>query len=151
MMFKPVFLFLVGSAFSLPGFDVQSQPAQSGQDGPCIDAVSYLPLDPEKVGRDRQGIAVLGTYERISPDGRFVLRSFSGAQLGQVALIELPAKPDGGMTVRKTPLSNEAFPVQGSWRYLVDVDGSHYRFSDIVHQPQLARPLYGEGMKGFYA
>lgn len=151
MMFKPAYLVFAGAACALPGFEVLSQPAQTARDASCIDAVSYLPLDPAQVGRDSRGVAALGTYERISPDGRFVLRSFSGAQLGQVALIELPAKPDGGMTVRKTPLSNEAFPVQGSWRYLVDVDGSHYRFSDIVHQPQLARPLFKGGMKGFYA
>ncbi|EWS64974.1 hypothetical protein Y695_01780 [Hydrogenophaga sp. T4] len=31
------------------------------------------------------------------------------------------------------------------------MDGSHYRFSDIVHQPQMAQPLFKGGMKGFYA
>ncbi|MDP3323177.1 MAG: hypothetical protein Q8S71_06505 [Hydrogenophaga sp.] len=151
MMPKPVLLVLAGAAFALTGFDVLSQPAQGARDEACIEAVSYLPLDPAQVGRDSLGMAALGTYERISPDGRFVLRSFSGAQLGQVGLIELPAEPSGRMTVRKTPLSNEAFPVQGSWRYLVDVDGSHYRFSDIVRQLQVARPLFKGGMKGFYA
>jgi len=151
MTYKPFFLIFTGTAFALQGFYVLAQPAHSTPDDSCVAAVSYLQLDPAQVGRDSQGVAALGTYERISPDGRFVLRSFSGAQLGQVALIELPQEPNGPMTVRKTPFSNEAFPVQGSWRYLVDVDGSHFRFSDIVRLQQVAPPLFSGGMKGFYA
>ena len=102
----------------------------------CIDAVSYWPLDAAQVGEDDRGLPALGTYERVSPDGRFVLRSFSGARLGEVSLIELPLEPQQVMRVYKTPLSNEAFPVQGSWRYLVDVDGRHFRFRDVLRKQQ---------------
>lgn len=117
----------------------------------CIDPVSYWPLDPDRVGRVGGGGADLGTYERVSPDGRFILRSYSGAKLGQVSLIELPEKVSGALLSYRTPLSNEAFPVQGSWRYLVDVDGTHYRFGDILRQEAQAKPLFKGGMKGFYA
>lgn len=120
-------------------------------DSACINAVSYLSLDPEMVGRDGNGVPALGTYERISPDGRFVLRSFSGARLGEVSLIELPAEPAGRLAVYRTPLSNEAFPVQGTWRYVVDVDGRHFRLADIVKQQDQAKPLFQGGMRGFYA
>ena len=118
----------------------------------CIPAVSYLALDGAMVGLDSNGVPALGTYERISPDGRFVLRSYSGAQLGQVSLVELPA--DGATAVQRvfrTPLSNEAFPVQGSWRYLVDVDGRHFRLRDVLRLEQKASPLFQGGMRGFYA
>lgn len=118
----------------------------------CIPAVSYLPLDGAMVGLDSNGVPALGTYERISPDGRFVLRSYSGAQLGQVSLVELPG--DGSAVVKRvfrTPLSNEAFPVQGSWRYLVDVDGRHFRLRDVLEREQKALPLFQGGMRGFYA
>ncbi|MEX1167852.1 MAG: hypothetical protein WEK74_13480, partial [Hydrogenophaga sp.] len=50
-----------------------------------------------------------------------------------------------------TPLSNEAFPVQGSWRYLVDVDGRHFRFRDVLRDQGQARPMFQGGMSGFYA
>lgn len=117
----------------------------------CIPAVSYLPLDAAVVGADSNGLPALGAYERISPDGRFVLRSFSGARLGEVSLMELPSGPDGRIRAFRTPLSNEAFPVQGSWRYLVDVDGRHFRLRDVLASEAGARPLFRGGMRGFYA
>ncbi|WP_066254390.1 hypothetical protein [Hydrogenophaga flava] len=117
----------------------------------CIPVVSYLPLDAEAVGTDSNGIPALGTYERISPDGRFVLRSFSGRRLGEVSLMELSSGPDGRIRAYRTPLSNEAFPVQGSWRYLVDVDGRHFRLRDVLRSEEGAKPLFQGGMRGFYA
>ena len=117
----------------------------------CIPYISYLPLDAAQVGRDDHGLAALGTYERISPDGRYILRSYSGAQLGRVSLMELPASGSGPVKAYRTPFSNEAFPVQGSWRYLVDVTGEHYRFTDVLRQQTRARPLFRGGMTGFYA
>jgi hypothetical protein len=117
----------------------------------CIAPVSYWPLDGALVGNDGQGVPALGTYERVSPDGRFVLRSYSAAQVGAVSLIELPLTQGRPMKVYKTPLSNEAFPVQGSWRYVVDVDGRHFRFKDILREQDQARPLFQGGMSGFYA
>ena len=116
----------------------------------CIPVLSYLPLDAS-VGLDSHGVPALGTYERISPDGRFVLRSYSGARLGEVTLMELPQTGEGRLRAYRTPLSNEAFPVQGSWRYLVDVDGRHFRLREVLRQEALARPLFQGGMRGFYA
>lgn len=117
----------------------------------CIPALTYIRLDANMVGASDDGTPVLGNYERISPDGRFILRSYSGGGLGQVSLIELPATGDQPVRAYATPLSNEAFPVQGSWRYLVDISGRHYRFSDILRQGRQARPLFKGGMTGFYA
>ena len=119
--------------------------------GACIAPITYLPLDPAQVGADTNGMAALGTYERISPDGRFILRSYSGAQLGQVSLMELPAQGTGPIRAYRTPFSNEAFPVQGTWRYLVDVNGDHYRFAQVLREQTHAKPLFRAGMTGFYA
>lgn len=117
----------------------------------CIPSVSYLPLAAEMVGRDGNGTAALGSYERISPDGRFILRSYSGALLGRVTLMELPAQGSGAVKALRTPFGNEAFPVQGTWRYLVDVNGDHYRFSDVLRLQDRSKPLFRGGMTGFYA
>lgn len=117
----------------------------------CISPLTYLPLDATKVGADANGMAALGTYERVSPDGRFILRSYSGAKLGKVSLMELPASGEGSVKAYRTPFSNEAFPVQGTWRYLVDVTGEHYRFSDVLANQEKARELFKAGMTGFYA
>ncbi|MDO5626474.1 MAG: hypothetical protein Q4G71_17530 [Pseudomonadota bacterium] len=117
----------------------------------CIAPVAYLPLDAREVGADDHGVAALGTYERISPDGRFILRSYSGARLGRVSLMELPASGAIGVKAYRTPFSNEAFPVQRTWRYLVDVNGEHYRFADVLRQQGAAKPLFRAGMTGFYA
>ena len=125
----------------------------------CIAPYQFIELQDQDTGtvQDSYGSrsAVLGMYERISPDGRFVLRSFSGRKLGDVALIELPASSAQPLAavVRtfRTPLQNEAFPVQGSWRYLVNPDGSHYVFADVLARQQKAQRVFKGGMTGFYA
>ncbi len=125
----------------------------------CIPPNEIVPL-PERIAgsqTDSYGktTVALGSYERVSPDGRFVLRSFSGARLGDVSLIEFGApQPGGGTQVLRayeTPLANEAFPVQGSWRYLVNVNGDHYALADVLRLQTQAKPLFRGGMTGFYA
>lgn len=122
-----------------------------GEGDACTAPLIYLPLDASLVGANAQGVAALGTYERISPDGRFILRSYSGALLGKVSLMELPPGAAGAVKAYRTPFSNEAFPIQGSWRYLVDISGEHYRFKDVLTQQAAAKPLFKGGMTGFYA
>ena len=118
----------------------------------CVPQNEFIPLDAALVGLDDLQNVALGAYERISPDGRFVLRSFSGKALTTVSLIELPAPGSGQRhKVYQTPLTNEAFPVQGSWRYLVEIDGSHYTLASILAQQGRAKPLFKAGMTGFYA
>jgi hypothetical protein len=136
----------------------------SGRPEACIPAHQFAEL-PESVAgmqTDAYGksTVALGAYERVSPDGRYILRSYSGARLGEVSLIELSGD---GKVLRAipTPLKNEAFPVQGSWRYLVDTNGDHYTFESIVRSvdmgqspispKNLARPVFRGGMDGFYA
>ena len=117
----------------------------------CIAPIRYLPLNGADVGYDAHGAPALGTYERVSPDGRFVLRSYSGAKVGTVSLMELPPDDSAPIRVYRTPFSNEAFPVQGTWRYLVDVSGEHYRFADVLRDQAKVKPLFRAGMTGFYA
>lgn len=121
----------------------------------CIAPSTFVELGADVAGtaRDSQGqeLVALGMYERISPDGRYVLRSFSGRKLGDVSLLELPAFEGRVLAGHATPLSNEAFPVQGTWRYLVSISGQHYRFADVLRQGTQARPLFKGGMTGFYA
>ncbi|MFM7332586.1 MAG: hypothetical protein ACKO1L_13180 [Brachymonas sp.] len=143
----------------------------------CIPAHQFSELPQSIAGTQTDAYGkttvALGAYERVSPDGRFVLRSYSGARLGEVSLIELTAQ---GRVLRAlpTPLRNEAFPVQGSWRYLVDVNGDHYTLQSIAgvlrtEAPQTLtslanrqllesgqarphpRPVFRGGMDGFYA
>ena len=136
------------AALLVAAFPLQGQDTALNQ---CVPAMRYLPLDGASVGYDTDGRPALGTYERVSPDGRFVLRSYSGAKVGVVSLMELPREDGGPIRVYRTPFSNEAFPVQGTWRYLVDVSGEHYRFSDVLRDQAKAIPLFRAGMTGFYA
>ncbi len=128
----------------------------------CIPANTFAELPAALAGTQTDAYGkttvALGSYERISPDGRFVLRSFSGGRLGDVSLLELSS---AGKVVAAydTPLSNEAFPVQGSWRYVVDVNGDHYTFSSLVRRSGMdkqrtepvVKPVFRGGMTGFYA
>jgi hypothetical protein len=120
----------------------------------CIPQNQFVELGAQTAGTQTDAYGktsvALGSYERISPDGRFVLRSFSGARLGEVSLIELPAAGNG-VKAYETPLQNEAFPVQGSWRYLVNINGDHYPFASVLKAQTKARPVFRAGMTGFYA
>ena len=123
--------------------------------GSCIAPNTFMELTAQVAGTGRdaggQNVVALGSYERFSPDGRFVLRSYSGAGLGNVSLMELPAFEGQVLRAYRTPFSNEAFPVQGSWRYLVDTDGAHYGLADVLQHERGARALFRGGMTGFYA
>ena len=125
----------------------------------CIPQNQFIALDPELAGLNDDNQVALGAYERISPDGRYVLRSYSGKKLSAVSLVEIPGPP--GLTTIKgqvshqrilsTPFSNEAFPVQGSWRYLVDTNGDHYTFNSILGNKYAGKVAFSGGMDGFYA
>jgi hypothetical protein len=133
----------------------------------CIPQNQFIALDPTLAGVNDDNQVALGAYERISPDGRYVLRSFSGKNLSAVSLVELPGPPSltsiSGQVSRQriysTPFSNEAFPVQGSWRYLVDTNGDHYTFNSIlgskysINNQNIGKnsPAFSGGMSGFYA
>lgn len=121
----------------------------------CIAPSTFVELGADVAGTNQDAAGkeqvALGMYERISPDGRYVLRSFSGRKLGDVSLLELPAFEGRVLAAYSTPLSNEAFPVQGSWRYLVSISGQHYRFADVLREQTQAKPLFKGGMTGFYA
>jgi len=133
---------------------VGSQAAQQ-----CIPQNQFIALDPTLAGLNDENQVALGAYERISPDGRYVLRSYSGKKLSAVSLVELPGPP--GLNIVKgqvsrqrilsTPFSNEAFPVQGSWRYLVDTNGDHYTLNSILGNNRNNKSVFSGGMDGFYA
>ena len=129
----------------------------------CIAQNQFIALDPQLAGLDDDKQVALGAYERVSPDGRYVLRSFSGKKLSAVSLVELPG-PTGLTAIKgqisrqkitQTPFSNEAFPVQGSWRYLIDTNGDHYTFNSILGNKYAGystiKPIFSGGMDGFYA
>jgi hypothetical protein len=148
----------LGSTVVAADVAVESQAAQQ-----CIPQNQFIALDPALAGLNDENQVALGAYERISPDGRYVLRSYSGKKLSAVSMVELPG-PSGLSAVKgqlsrqrilSTPFSNEAFPVQGSWRYLVDTNGDHYTFNSILGNKYAdysqIKPVFSGGMDGFYA
>lgn len=118
----------------------------------CIPPYEYVPFEGKAARPNRDGYVTLGNYARISPDGRYVLRSFSGDHLSSVTLMELRKSENGQKTAlaHETDFNNEAFPVQGSWRFLVDLDGSHYKVSDLLRDGKDAKKQFRGGVTGFY-
>ena len=118
----------------------------------CVSPNEYYPFDPKWAPKNDSGEYVLGMYSRISPDGKYVLRSFSGKGLTEVTLMELKKDENGNNIVvpYNTPLKNEAFPVMGTWRYLVDIDGDHYKLSDMKKNQKNAKKQFSGGIRGFY-
>ena len=125
----------------------------------CIPQNQFIALDPDLAGVNDDKQVALGAYERVSPDGRYILRSFSGSKLSAVSLVEIPGPPGlsaikgqlSRQRILSTPFSNEAFPVQGSWRYLVDTNGDHYTFNSILSNKYAGKVVFSGGMDGFYA
>jgi len=118
----------------------------------CIAPVEYVPFTGVAAKPGKDGQVMLGNYSRISPDGRFVLRSYSGDYLSTVTLMEIFKQSDGTKAARayETDFNNEAFPVQGTWRFLVDMDGSHYRLVDLLKNQKDADKQFRGGIGGFY-
>lgn len=118
----------------------------------CVPANEYVPFVGQAAKPDNSGMVALGMYSRISPDGRFVMRSFSGSGLSTVTLMEIQKQADGtkGARAYETDFNNEAFPIQGTWRFLSDLDGSHYRVGDIVRDQKNAKRQFRGGISGFY-
>lgn len=116
----------------------------------CVPAHEYFPFEGKLAVKNDQGEMVLGMYSRMSPDGKYVLRSFSGQGLSNVTLMELVRGEKNSVKAYETPMKNEAFPVQGSWRYLVDIGGEHYKLSDIIKYQKKADKQFKGGITGFY-
>jgi hypothetical protein len=53
--------------------------------------------------------------------------------------------------VHETPLSNEAYVAQGTWRYVMNTNGQHYQLADLLRAGKRAKPLLRAGLTGFYA
>ncbi|MFA6236383.1 MAG: hypothetical protein WC635_03560 [Bacteriovorax sp.] len=121
------------------------------QTGSCIPAHQFFPFEGPWATENDSGDITLGMYARVSPDGKYVLRSFSGSNLTQVTLMELIPGIKNSVKPYETPMKNEAFPVQGSWRYLVDIGGEHYKLSDILKDQKKAKKQFRGGIGGFYA
>lgn len=118
--------------------------------GACTAAFTYLPFKGSWVQPDEGGRISLGIYTRVSPDGRYLLRSHSGSGLTDVTVMELDRQKKA-VKPYLTSLSGEAFAVQGTWRYIVDIDGSHYHLRDILRDQKRARSQFRAGVRGFYA
>lgn len=116
----------------------------------CIPAHQFFPFEGSWATKNDNGDITLGMYARVSPDGKYILRSFSGTKLSQVTLMELVPGVKNSVKPYETPLKNEAFPVQGSWRYLEDVGGEHYKLTDILKLQKKAKKQFKGGISGFY-
>lgn len=134
-------LLLMSMIFAYKGF---------AQETSCVPAHEYFPFEGKWVSKNDSGDTELGMYSRISPDGRYILRSFSGRKVSQVTLMELVRGEKNSVKLYETPMKNEAFPVQGSWRYLVDVGGQHYKLTDIKQFQKKAKEQFKGGISGFY-
>lgn len=124
--------------------------AAVGQSNNCIPAHQFFPFEGKWATKNDNGDITLGMYARVSPDGKYVLRSFSGAKLTQVTLMELVPGAKNSVRPYETPLKNEAFPVQGSWRYIEDIGGEHYKVSDLLKFQKKAKKQFKGGISGFY-
>lgn len=122
----------------------------------CIEPYEKFELRPpsyDSFGRETEYYK-MGFYNRISPDGRFVLMTSSGAGLGNVTLVNLTREanqPIHSARPERTPLEMEAFATLSSFRFLISTSGQHYSFKDVYQNKDRARSLFSTGETGYYA
>lgn len=148
-MVKRLLIAIISGVFLQVGFS-QSAGAQN-----CVPAFEYIPFaGPDWVKPNpNTGVVDLGTYSRISPDGNYVLRSLSGQFLSSVTLMKLTSVGDKNPKAEaiETRFANEAFAVQGTWRFLVEINRAHHRFSSVVNLGKKSASDFKAGVSGFYA
>lgn len=119
----------------------------------CVPAYEYIPYaSMTKSGSENDERT--GQYQRVSPDGRYVLRSDSGSHLGSVTLLEIKkstSKNQFEAYAYKTPLANEAYALLSTFRFVVDVSGQHHKISDIKSNGKNSQPYFKAGESGWYA
>lgn len=132
--------------FSLASF------AQNGDQ--CVPAYEFIPFESSAWAKPdpQTGQITLGTYSRISPDGQYVLRSLSGQFLPAVTLMKLSHMNDSvkKASVIETRFSNEAFAVQKTWRFLVDLNKEHHRLENVIQLGKSSKADFKAGVMGFY-
>ena len=120
----------------------------------CIPAYEYIPFEGESWAKPdpQTGYIQLGTYSRISPDGKYVLRSLSGQYLTTVTLMKLTevGEKNKKATAIETDLKNEAFAVQNTWRFIVDINKEHHTLENLTTKGKKSKPDLSAGVNGFY-
>ena len=119
----------------------------------CIPAFEFIPFEDAAWAKpDASGRIALGAYSRISPDGQYVLRSLSGQFLSKVTLMKLPEITDSVKKAKviETSFENEAFAVQNTWRFLVEIGRQHHQLKSVVNSGKQSQSDFKAGVLGFY-
>ncbi len=119
----------------------------------CVPAYEYIPYaGMSKSGSENDERT--GQYQRVSPDGRYILRSDSGSHLGSVTLLEIrqnASQENLEAYAYQTPLANEAFALLSTFRFVVNVNGEHHKISDIKKNGKNSTANFKAGESGWYA
>lgn len=119
----------------------------------CIPAFEFIPFeDAAWAMPDADGKIALGAYSRVSPDGQYVLRSLSGQFLSTVTVMKLSDLKDSVKKAKaiETSFANEAFAVQNTWRFLVEIGRQHHQLSTVLNSGKQSQSDFKAGVSGFY-
>lgn len=119
----------------------------------CVPAYEYIPY-AGMTNSGSENDERTGQYQRVSPDGRYILRSDSGSHLGSVTLLEIRQNASQGNLeayAYLTPLANEAFALLSTFRFVVNVNGEHHKIKEIKNNGKGSAPFFKAGESGWYA
>lgn len=139
-------LILIAIFFQISAVEAQSK-------SQCIPAFEFIPFEDAAWAKpEADGRIALGAYSRISPDGNYVLRSLSGQFLSTVTLMKLPEITDSVKKAKaiETSFDNEAFAVQNTWRFLVEIGRQHHQLNSVVTSGKKSQEDFKAGVSGFY-
>lgn len=99
-----------------------------------------------------------GQYHRVSPDGNFVIQSFSSEGFGDVSIVDLRRDPATGKRpgrIYKTPMANETYPVEGTWRYIASPGRwiramEYFRMEDLLRDQDKTQFFFSGSFGEFY-
>lgn len=116
--------------------------------GECVPAREFVPFP----GRP-------GIFHRVSPDGNYVMQSLSAEGFGDVSIVDFSKRDTKTgariVTIHKTPMRNETYPVEGSWRYIaspgtISHPMEYYRFSDLLRDKENTNYFFDDNFWEFY-
>lgn len=133
---------------------VQVSVVEAQMKSQCIPAFEFIPFDDAATWAkpDASGRIDLGAYSRVSPDGQYILRSLSGQFLSTVTVMKLPDIKDSVKKAKaiETSFDNEAFAVQNTWRFLVEINRQHHQLNSVVTSGKQSHSDFKAGVLGFY-
>lgn len=118
-----------------------------GQASTCVPARKFISY-PAKMS--------VGAYQRIHPNGKYIMQSSMNNGVSQVRLIDIENLSSDGSVINviDTPMQNESYPTPCDWNYISSPNHGgfmrYYKLEDLVEKKMETQPVHADNFNEFY-